>query len=203
MEKAYDRLEWNFIRLILSKSSFHPKWIEWVMECISIVSYSILINGISKEKIQPSRGIRQEDPLSPYIFIICMEYLGRELVKRYENPKNHLRIPTHHNRPKIHFLMFVDDCIIFAKASQNACSNVNRIVHNFCAMSSQLVNFHKFAVQISNNIQGAMKRRLGEALSIPLSNGISKYLGCPIIQGRIKMNTFSEVILKSQKKLSS
>ena len=92
--------------------------------------------------------------------------------------------------------MFADDCIIFAKASQNVCSGVNRILYNFCSISSQLVNFHKSLVQISNNIHGAMKRRLRKALSIPLSNGISKYLGTPIIQGRIKRNTFSEVILK-------
>ena len=58
MEKAYIRLEWDFIRVILSKIGFHPKWIEWVMESISIVSYSILINGIPEGKIQPSRGIR-------------------------------------------------------------------------------------------------------------------------------------------------
>ena len=48
-----------------------------------------------------------------------------------------------------------------------------------------------------------MKRRLGEALNISMSNGISKYLGCPIIQGRIKRNTFFEVILKSKKKKAS
>ena len=95
--------------------------------------------------------------------------------------------------------MFVDDCIIFAKASQKGCSNINKILHNFCAMFGQLVNFYKS----SNNIQRAMKRILGEALKITMSNGIKKYLGCPIIQGRIKRNTFSEVILKSQKKLAS
>ena len=64
------------------------------------------------------------------------------------------------------------------------------------------MNFHKSTVQLSNNIQVAMKRRLGEAFNIHISNGISKYLCCLIIQGRIKMNTFAEVILKSQKKLA-
>ena len=98
--------------------------------------------------------------------------------------------------------MFVDDCIIFAKASQKGCSNINKILHNFCTMSGQLVNFHKSWVQFSNNILRAMKRRLGEALKITMSNGIRKYLECLIIQGRIKRNTFSEVILKSQKKLA-
>ena len=99
--------------------------------------------------------------------------------------------------------MFVDDgCIIFANALQKACSNINRILHNFFIMLGQLVNFHESPVQFSNNMQGATKRRLGEALNIPRSNGISKYLGCPIIQG-VKKSTFSEVILKSQTKLAS
>ena len=202
MEKAYDRLEWEFIKAILTRLGFHPKWIGWVMECISTVSYSVLINGSPEGNIYPSRGIRQGDPLSPYIFIICVEFLGRELVKQAKNPKNHIGIPSHHSGPKIPFLMFAYDCIIFAKASQNACNNINRILKKFCALSGQLVNFRKSTIQISNNIQGTTKRRLGEALSIPTSNGISKYLGCPLVQGRVNRSSFAEVVLKSQKKLA-
>ena len=71
-------------------------------------------------------------------------------------------------------------------------------MHDFCAMSGQLVNFHKFFIQMSNNIQGAAKRRIGEVLNIPISNRINKHLGFPIFQGRAKRDTFSEVILKSQ-----
>ena len=131
--------------------------------------------------LQPSRGIRQGGHLSPYIFILCIEILDSELVKKSKNPKNHIAIPTHRNEPKIYFLMFADECIIFAKTSQNACSNFNRILHNFCAMFSQPMNFHKSSGQIFNNTQGATKRILGEALNIPFSNGINKYIGCPLI----------------------
>lgn len=67
-------------------------------------------------------------------------------------------------------------------------------------MSSQLVNFHKSMIQISNNIKGAKKRRLGEALNIPISNEISKHLGCLLVQVKIKRKGFSEVILKSHRK---
>ena len=162
MEKVYDRLEWEFIEAILTRLGFHSKWIGWVMEYISTMSYYVLINGSPKGKIYPSRGIRQGDLLSPYIFIICVEFLGRESVKQVEKPKNHIGIPTHRSGPKVPFLMFVDDCIIFAKASQNACNNINRILQNFCALSGQLVNFRKSIIQISNNIQGTTKRRLGE-----------------------------------------
>ena len=106
------------------------------------------------------------------------------------NPKNHLGIPTYRNGPKIPFLMFSDDCIIFEKASQNACDNINRILQKFCALFGQLVKFHKSVVQFSNNMQGVTKMRLRETLSIPISNGISKYLGCPLVQGRIKRSIF-------------
>ena len=197
MEKAYDILEWEFIKAILTRLGFHPKWIGWVMECISTVSYSLLIKGSPEGKIYPLRGIRQGDSLLPYIFIICVEFLGRELVKQSENPKNHIGIPTHCSGPKILFLMFADDYIIFAKASQNACNNINRILQKVFALSGQLVNFRKSLIQISNNIQGTTKRRLGEALSIPTSNDISKYLGCPLVQGRVNRSSFAEVVLKS------
>ena len=124
-------------------------------------------------------------------------------MKHAENPKNHIGIPTHHSGPKILFLMFADNCITFAKASQNACNNINRILQKFCALSGQLVNFHKSSIQISNNIQGTTKKRLGEVLSIPTSNGISKYLGCPSVQGRVNRSSFADVVLKSQNKLAS
>ena len=113
IEKAYDILEWNFIRVIISKLGFHTKWIDWVMECITIISYSLLINDNSEGKIQSSRGIRQGDPLSPCMFILRVEFLGRELLIHLENPKNHLGIQTHRNGPGIPFLIFADDCIIF------------------------------------------------------------------------------------------
>ena len=149
-------------------------------------------------KIRPSRGIRQSNPpISPYISILCVEFLRRELVRQLEIPK------SYRNGPNISFLMFAGDCIIFAKATPKACLSINKVLHNFCSMSGQLVNFHKSSVQISNNIQGAMKRRLREELNIPISNDISKYLGCPIFQGRAKRSTFFVVILKSQKKLAT
>ena len=80
--------------------------------------------------------------------------------------------------------MFVDDYIIFEKTSQNACNHINIILHEFCALYSNLENLQKSDVQISNNMQGVTKRRLGEDLSISISNIISKYLSCPLVQGR-------------------
>ncbi|CAA7014644.1 unnamed protein product [Microthlaspi erraticum] len=76
MTKAYDRIEWDFVKLVLERLGFHQKWVQWVMQCISTVSYTYLINGSAQGAVTPSRGIRQGDPLSPYIFILCSEVLS-------------------------------------------------------------------------------------------------------------------------------
>ena len=76
LEKAYDRLEWNFVHRVLEAFHFPLKLSKIIMSCITTTSISILVHGGALQPFEPSRGIRQGDPLSSYIFIICMEYLG-------------------------------------------------------------------------------------------------------------------------------
>lgn len=85
LEKAYDRLEWELIRKSLITLGFDEKTTNLCMECISTTSTSILINGHPSSEFKPSRGIRQGDPLSPYIFILCIEMLSRLIHESCEN----------------------------------------------------------------------------------------------------------------------
>lgn len=87
MSKTYDRLELRFLKKVMLQFGFHPTWVSWIMECVSSVSYSYLVNGSAQGCVKPSRGIRQGDPLSPYTFIMCSEVLSGLCTKAHAQGK--------------------------------------------------------------------------------------------------------------------
>jgi len=135
MEKAYDRLEWPFVRQCLQQLGFHSKWIHWIMECITSVSYSILVNDKPTGLIRPTRGIRQSDPLSPYLFILCMEALSTTLLKESSQPKTGIGIKISTGMERFPCLLFADDCLLFCKADSMSCNRLKFLIDAFCEHS--------------------------------------------------------------------
>lgn len=117
LEKAYGRLEWSFIRDTLKLFNFPNHLISLIMSCVSTSSISMLVNGGGLDYFQPSRGIRQGDPLSPYLFILCMEVLGALITEKCEAK---LWDPVKVAPRGIAFshLFFTDDLVLFAKADK-------------------------------------------------------------------------------------
>ncbi|CAA7057125.1 unnamed protein product [Microthlaspi erraticum] len=114
MSKAYDRLEWGFVTTVMERMGFHPKWVNWILQCISTVSYTFLINGAAQGKVTPQRGIRQGDPLSPFIFILCGEVLSG-LCRNALINGTMAGIRISRGSPRINHLLFANDTMFFVK----------------------------------------------------------------------------------------
>ena len=116
ISKDYNRVKWSFVECLLKKMGFHGKWVDLMMECITAVSYSIMINGEPSHTIHLSRGLRQGDPLSPYLFLLCTKGLHGLLTKAVAS--GDIRgISICRNGPRLTHLFFTDDSLLFYKAS--------------------------------------------------------------------------------------
>ena len=158
------------------------------MNCISIVSTSILFNGGMMEPINPSRGIRQGDPLSPYIFILCMEFLG-QLIEGKCNEKLWNPVKASRSEPSYSHLFFVNDLVLFAKVNQANCIVIREVLDTFCEKSGQTISESKSRVFFSPNVDMESREDMCDLLGFRVTSSIRKYLGIPITlrSSRIKI----------------
>ena len=127
VSKAYDRVEWPFLQGVMQRLGFPKTWIERVMSCVTATSFSVLMNGRPFGNVLPSRGIRQGDPLSPYLFLLCTEGFT-SLLDRAEMGGNLHGVSICRNAPKITNLLFADDSLIFSRASLAEISSTAKIL---------------------------------------------------------------------------
>ncbi|KAH1083924.1 hypothetical protein J1N35_023685 [Gossypium stocksii] len=136
MSKAYDRVEWDFLAGMMTKLDFHTDWVVLVMRCVCSVSYSVSLNGDCGKWFSPSRGLRQGDPLSPYLFLICAEGFSTLLVE--EKQKGLMKgAPIGRERLSINHLFFTNDCILFGDASYEGACVVRDVIREYEMISGQ------------------------------------------------------------------
>jgi hypothetical protein len=145
-------MEWNFILAILSKLGFHPTWINWIRLCITSPSFSILLNGSPHCHFKPGRGLRQGDPLSPFLFILGSEVISW-LLLRQESCGLVSGIKIAKNCAPISHLLFADDLILFAKATSAEANSLNSVLQQYCGWYGQSINFTKSSFNHSQLIQ--------------------------------------------------
>lgn len=131
LSKACDRVRWTFVEAMLRKMRFPENWIQWIMQCITTVSYAVLVNGEPSNIFYPSAGLRQGDPLSSYIFILCMEILSRNLT-HLQRKKELEGLKIARSAPKISHLFFADDALFFFKAQPKNCWAIKNVLSTFC-----------------------------------------------------------------------
>lgn len=145
MSKAYDRADWGFLRKVLVKMGFPDEFIRIVMDCVQTVSYSIVFNGSPLPPFKPTCGLRQGDPLSPYLFILCMEGMSSYL-ERLQEQGRFRGVSVTWLAPSISHLLFADDAAFFMRYSSSSCEALKEGIDKFCLTSGQVINLGKCAV---------------------------------------------------------
>lgn len=202
MSKAYDRLEWIFIRAVFEHLGFDDIWVSWIMQCVSTVSYSFLINDLALEKVIPERGIRQGNPRSPYIFILCGEVLSG-LCYKAQVRGDITGIRVAHHSPRISHLLFADDTMFFLKASVASCTTLQLILHSYELASGQLINASKSSTSFSAKTPQETRISVKQTLGIAQEGGVGKYLGLLELFTRKKRDLFSSIVDRIKIKAAS
>ena len=182
------------------RMGFHEKWVRWIMKCLSTVKYAVLFNGTPTDSFSPSRGIRQGDPLSPYLFLLCAEGLTA-LLHKAELDYSLRGVAVCRNGPKVTHLMFADDYLLFYRASTEECQVVMNILSQYEEASGQKLNSDKTSIFNSSNTPPDTRIAIGNLLGAPNSNSIERYLGLPTFLGRSKIKAFEDLLAKVWKKL--
>ncbi|KAK9924951.1 hypothetical protein M0R45_033292 [Rubus argutus] len=201
MSKAYDRIEWNFLEASLIKLGFHQTWVNWIMRCIRTVSYSFILNGEPRGLIKPTRGLRQGDAISPYLFLICAEVLSL-MISMAESQGRLQGLKICNRAPSISHLFFADDSFIFFKATAPACEVLNEIFTNYELSSGQKINLDKSSISFSHNVHLDQQEALALILNVNRVDKHDKYLGLPMEISYSKVEAFGFLKEKIQKKLN-
>ena len=201
MSKAFDRVEWIFVEKVMRKMGFDENWINLVMKCISLVSYSVIINGTTYGNIIPTRGLRQGDPLSPYLFLLCAEGFFALIHDAARNNQLH-GISICRGAPKITQLFFANDSLLFCRANGNECSKLKEILSLYESALGQKINIDKSSIFFSPNTSQELKDDIINILGSMHDSNHTKYLGLPSIIGRSKKLVFVEIKEKVGKKLA-
>ena len=120
MSKAYDRVEWGYLQRVMEKMAFHAKWVQLIMACITTAQFSVLVNDNPTGYILPSRGLRQGDPLSPYLFLFYAKRLTT-LLRKAETDGIIRGVAANRGGPCISHLVFAYDILLFCRASIEEC----------------------------------------------------------------------------------
>ncbi|XP_057739673.1 uncharacterized protein LOC130956672 [Arachis stenosperma] len=162
---------------------FCQKWIGWMQEYVTTVSYSVLVDGFSHGFFKPTRGLRQGDPLSPYLLLICAEGLSHLL---HKGEQRHEFSGLWLNRwcPTISHLFFANDSILFEKVNAQTCQNLLHLLREYSEISGQVTNLNKSSIFFSQNMPEELRNEIAKILQVLHVRSQDKYLGLPAVVNR-------------------
>ncbi|WMV08457.1 hypothetical protein MTR67_001842 [Solanum verrucosum] len=203
IEKAYDHVNWAFLLKVLKDMGFGDKWVNWIKFCISTVKFSLIINGNPEGFFQSQRGLRQGDPMSPFLFILVMEGLNSMIRKARENGRirGFCANINMNNAMEVSHLLYADDSLVFCDAEVTQIRHLRAILTIFEGISGLHVNWHKSCLYPVNQVPNM--QTLAENLGCQVASLPTKYLGMPLGAKNKELEVWCEVLERSERKLAT
>ncbi|KAL2893324.1 LINE-1 retrotransposable element ORF2 protein [Bienertia sinuspersici] len=193
LRKAYDTVEWNFIEEMLREMCFPNLFTEWIKECFTSPSFSLVLNGSPNGYFKSCRGLRQGDPLSPLLFVLGMEYLSRILNNLHDDStfKFHPRCKG----IKLTHMCFADDLIMCCRGERNSVEKLLHCFNEFSRASGLQANNSKTELYTSGMKEEEVNKILADS-GFKLGKMPFKYLGVPICSKRVNASQCEILIEK-------
>lgn len=152
-EKTYNSVRWDFLFDMLRTLGFHENWVNWIKGCLESASVSVLVNGSPTTKFKTSRGLRQGDPLAPFLFIIVVEGLAR-LVRQAIKRKMLEGVKVGRSEVEVCILQFADDTLFMCQDNYQSVLTIKAILKCYELAFRLKINFKKSklaAVNVERN----------------------------------------------------
>ncbi|KAL6551480.1 hypothetical protein OROGR_007634 [Orobanche gracilis] len=193
LQKAYDSIQWVFLEQLLRALEFPAPFIKWIMVGLTTVSHQINLNGCLTEPFNGGKGLRQGDPISPFLFVICMEYLRRLM----RGLKDDTQFKFH---PKcavlgITHLVFADDLLFFCKGDLKSTTALMDMFERFSKTSGLIANCPKSEIYFSG-VKQEVKERILEVSGLQEGLLPFRYLGVPLNGKRLSITQFQPLLEK-------
>jgi hypothetical protein len=170
------------------------------MECVTTVRYSVKFNGAILDSFSPSRGLRQGDPLSPFLFLFVADGLSALIQREVNNGViDPMRICR--RAPGVSHLLFADDTLLFFKACPLQATRIKMVLEDYAMSTGQLLNPQKCSIYFGESCLNGTKEEVKRILYVSQEAFEAKYLGLPTPEGRMSKDKFKSLQMSLAKKL--
>jgi Reverse transcriptase (RNA-dependent DNA polymerase) len=194
IHKAFDSIRWHFLVKCLQALGFPERMVNWIRYALLKGTSKVIINSVARKNITLRRGVRQEDPLSPFIFNVAIDFLSRWIQKLGQL---HLLVePFWDNRL---CLLYADDMLLLLQADKQQMQIVKMILHFIHQLSGLKVNLEKTEILVTADRHGKAVE-LASKMQYKASNFPTTYLGLPLSDRKLPKSSYMDLIHREEKK---